>query len=1152
MLKKQLVVGASASALVVLGMLATPAFAEQGDVVVTGSAIRGTPENAALPVEAINLDKLERQGMPTNMDLIKRLTEIGSVQGETNRDNALPVGAGSVNLRSLGSNRTVVLFNGRRWGDQYSVTIGRFNNTNQIPNAVIGRVEVLKDGGNAIYGADAVGGVVNYFSRKNFKGLELNASGRYIDGEAGDYTASALWGQTFDRGNVMIAVDYQHRSELPAAERDWTQLSYFDAAQGLAWSTANNPGSYIVQTKNAVGSAFTSITLGGTGINKYTGDRTVSSGGVVRDKACADLGGFLGFNTTPSPVCYFHRNQFNNLVERSNQYSIYAEANYQVASNMKWHVEGYYYRDVLPKISLDPSDQPPGLGVPIGQQGCGAALSPLAPGAPANSVTCSSALSVGYSVPGNNPAVLDFLSGYNNIALGGTVYTPAQIAAITQGGGRIFLNTGLWRPFGSGGNPTTDGPDYQQNSWDVYRVVSEVSGDFGHALGFDLNYTADALYQRTVYKIETRDMLIDRLQASLNGLGGPNCSGTTPGANGCQWFNPFSSGVQMNPVTGQVNKSTYKASLTNDPALVNWLYAEKWLHRPSTLFVADYQLTGSGGPKLWGGPIAFALGGQYRWQREVEQTNDLNNRGKLDFFGNLIDAQNPCPTIGMTDCLTRTNTTNRTGPYVFARSVGGVSRNSTRTYPSWAVFGEVNAPVLPNLTLDGAIRFEQYYHDLTGSSDNNIVWAGSMKWQALDWLALRATAGNTFYNFGGGEISVTRTPATTAATLPDFGGVTGMVTYSSPTPALESEHGLNFNVGTILQKGNFRATFDYFRIKINDQLPAGTLIGNITANVVVAGVVANGERGAGAHINCDSTLLDADPLFDNQPGVKLAGYSSGDQHAYCKAIAGGATVSNSLGAGSELRYFSLVNGADVMTDGIDVNTSYRFDDIAGGALQLSGDVTWTKDYDVGDFFFNGIKIRDGYSALGSLNEQAGQNGQHISEWRFNISLNYSKGPHNFFWSTRGLSSLVDNSTTRFSSTGVTPTWNANIGDANGAVNAALCAQAPNTFLTFPPVAANVGTGVTGAVQGTGAAAQIGYIAACNVLNTQGQTLPWTFISDFTYRLRLPKQLNLSFTVYNVFDQRPQYSRCAACTLGYDAYTGDPLGRNFKFSVSKRF
>src|SRR5205814_8721741 len=124
----------------------TPPFAEQGEGVVTGSAIRGTPENAALPVEAINLDKLERQGMPTNMDLIKRLTEIGSVQGETNRDNALPVGAGSVNLRSLGSNRTVVLFNGRRWGDQYSVTIGRLNNTAQIPTAAIRPIEVLRDG----------------------------------------------------------------------------------------------------------------------------------------------------------------------------------------------------------------------------------------------------------------------------------------------------------------------------------------------------------------------------------------------------------------------------------------------------------------------------------------------------------------------------------------------------------------------------------------------------------------------------------------------------------------------------------------------------------------------------------------------------------------------------------------------------------------------------------------------------------------------------------------------------------------------------------------------------------------------------------------------------------------------------------------------
>lgn len=1156
MLRKKLVLGASSGALVVLGLLATPAFAasRDEDVVVTGTAIKGTPENAAVPVQAINLDQLQKQGLPSNMDLIKSLTEIGSVQGETNRNNALPVGAGSVNLRNLGSNRTVVLFNGRRWGDQYSVTIGRFNNTAQIPTAAIGRIEVLKDGGNAIYGADAVGGVVNYFSRKNFTGLEGTASYRYIDGSEGDYTANVLWGKAWDRGNIMIVGNYEHRGELAAIERDWTQLPYLEAvsAVGFTWSASGSPGSYLPQTRRTTtglpSTTFASISPNATGFNQYTGDRQVGatsgSAGIVRDKACGTLGGFVGWSTTPSPACYFHTVQFDNLVDRQNQYSVYAEGNFEFTSFLRWHGEAYWYRDDLPSITVNPSDAL--AAYPFSQDGCSATLV-MVSGIP----TCSAPALQGYSVPGNHPAVADFLNSYNNVGKTGNAYTAAQIAAITAGTGpggqgalgRIFLPTGIWRPFGMGGLPINGyGPDIQHNSWDVIRFVNEISGEFPRTLGFDLSFKADMVYQRTVYEIQTRDMLVDRLQAALNGLGGPSCTGSTPGANGCMWFNPFSSAIADNPVTGQVNNSTYKSSLANDPALISWMYADKFLHRPSVLWVADYTLTGTAGPKLWGGPISFATGYQYRYQRETEVTNDLNNQGRTDFFGNVVGAANPCSTPGAFNCFNTQNTANKQGVYVFRRSVGGVSRNSTREYPSWAVFGELNMPILPGLTLDGAIRYETYHHDLTGTNDHNIVWAGSAKWQATDWLALRATAGNTFYNFGGGEINVTRTAITaTNATVffPDFSSPTapaGATTFSSPTPALKSEHGFNFNVGAIVTKGNFRATLDYFRIKINDQLPAGTIFGNINANSILAGLVVGNERGSGAHINCASPLLDVDPLLGNQPSVKLSGYTSGDQHAYCTGLGANNTVLVGLGSGSEMRFFSLTNGPELITDGLDATVSYRFDDIVGGALTVNGDVTWTKDYDVAAFIYNGVQIAAAYSGIGSMNEGTGKNGQHVAEWRFNVGFNYNKGRHNFRWNTRGVSSLFDDSATRFGTPG--NTQNANVGDANGV---SVACGATGTFVTAPPFPANPGTGVAGPFQAT-----------CNTVNLNGQTLPWTFITDITYQLTLPWQTRVSFTVYNLFDQQPRYSRCGSCGFSYDAFTGDPLGRNFKLTVSKRF
>ncbi|WP_348240459.1 hypothetical protein, partial [Salmonella enterica] len=72
------------------------------------------------------------------------------------------------------------------------------------------------------------------------------------------------------------------------------------------------------------------------------------------------------------------------------------------------------------------------------------------------------------------------------------------------------------------------------------------------------------------YIVEAQDILVDRLQAALNGLGGPDCTGNTTGQNGCQWLNPFSSAIPFNVYTGHTNPC-YIASLGHDPRLVDWL-----------------------------------------------------------------------------------------------------------------------------------------------------------------------------------------------------------------------------------------------------------------------------------------------------------------------------------------------------------------------------------------------------------------------------------------------------------------------------------------------------------------------------------------------------------------------------------------------------
>ena len=137
------------------------------EIIVTGSLISGTPEDAALPVETISFEEMLDLGKPTNLELVKMMSEVGQVAGEADRYNSFPIGAATVNLRNLGQKFTTVIFNGRRFPEQYSPVTGRFNNIAWIPNAAIGSVEVLKGGGAALAGITVlqVAGPSNAFAQ---------------------------------------------------------------------------------------------------------------------------------------------------------------------------------------------------------------------------------------------------------------------------------------------------------------------------------------------------------------------------------------------------------------------------------------------------------------------------------------------------------------------------------------------------------------------------------------------------------------------------------------------------------------------------------------------------------------------------------------------------------------------------------------------------------------------------------------------------------------------------------------------------------------------------------------------------------------------------------------------------------------------------
>lgn len=131
-------------------------------------------------------------------------------------------GAQSIDLRNLGSDRVLTLINGRRFSKFADALQNESYDLSLIPVAMVERVEILRDGASAIYGADAVSGVVNVILRNDFDGVEINAG--YSDTDQGDlpeYFVQGVVGTNYEGGNLTLSAEYRHRDDLPQRERSW-------------------------------------------------------------------------------------------------------------------------------------------------------------------------------------------------------------------------------------------------------------------------------------------------------------------------------------------------------------------------------------------------------------------------------------------------------------------------------------------------------------------------------------------------------------------------------------------------------------------------------------------------------------------------------------------------------------------------------------------------------------------------------------------------------------------------------------------------------------------------------------------------------------------------------------------------------------------
>jgi iron complex outermembrane receptor protein len=212
------------------GQASDPGAEPVARVVVTGSQIKRIDGETALPVQILKRADIDRIGASTTEELVKQLSSLSSAGSSTTAANASGYGGANiatVSLRGLGSARTLVLVNGRRvavYGGGSAGSAGSSVDINSIPLSAIERVEVLKDGASAVYGSDAIAGVVNFILRKDFDGIELTGTyGQPSQGGAGKDKKASLfagWGKMGDDGyNVTFGINLQETNAILGADR---------------------------------------------------------------------------------------------------------------------------------------------------------------------------------------------------------------------------------------------------------------------------------------------------------------------------------------------------------------------------------------------------------------------------------------------------------------------------------------------------------------------------------------------------------------------------------------------------------------------------------------------------------------------------------------------------------------------------------------------------------------------------------------------------------------------------------------------------------------------------------------------------------------------------------------------------------------------
>jgi len=307
------------------GADAAASAADTGDIVVTGTRIRGVSAVGS-NVIALDQSKIADEPVTSVNDLLRRVPQVVSLganrNGGTAQNGAANATRGAgINLRGIGTGATLLLYDGKRFPPQG--TQGQFTDPSVLPSIALSRVEVVADGASAVYGSDAIAGVVNFILRKNFNGTEFRArSGITDDGGYNEQQISGIIGRQWDGGSAMIAGEYTRNSALYGQDLPFYQDdNRYRGGRDLR-TTNCNPGT---------------ITAGG---NSYA----IPAGGVT----AANVGSLVAGTANR---CFY--NGEDAVIPSQQRYSVVGSISQDVGDRIRLFADGFYsYRNgIIPGTS---------------------------------------------------------------------------------------------------------------------------------------------------------------------------------------------------------------------------------------------------------------------------------------------------------------------------------------------------------------------------------------------------------------------------------------------------------------------------------------------------------------------------------------------------------------------------------------------------------------------------------------------------------------------------------------------------------------------------------------------------------------------------------------------------------------------------------